>query len=434
MSAFYFLAAFILIRRLNKRVRYSPLHSKWQSLFNVGIFIIVVVYFVEVAFLEGWAQDLIGSAILIGMTLFVDREPDFVPWKTMFRAIYPLAIVGIINGLVKLFDEDFYDKYQNYFVLPVVAAFVWIFARWASSKKQEQELQISAVRRAELESLVQERTIELQKQRDELQETIKELKTTQAQLIQSEKMASLGELTAGIAHEIQNPLNFVNNFSDVSMELVDEMEVELGKGDTEEAKAIAADIRQNLEKIMHHGKRADGIVKGMLQHSRASSNVKEPADINKLADEYLRLAYHGLRAKDKSFNAELITHFGEGLPMVNMVPQDIGRVLLNLFNNAFYATREKQKTAGADYKPCVEVTTGLHGKTLDIVVKDNGAGIPDNVKEKIMQPFFTTKPTGEGTGLGLSLSYDIVVKAHGGKIDVKSTQGEGSEFKISIPV
>jgi signal transduction histidine kinase len=218
------------------------------------------------------------------------------------------------------------------------------------------------------------------------------------------------------------------------MELVDEMETELNKGDIEEVKAIAADIRQNLEKIMHHGKRADGIVKGMLQHSRASSNVKEPTDINKLADEYLRLAYHGLRAKDKSFNAELIMHFGEGLPPANMVPQDIGRVLLNLFNNAFYATREKQKTAVTDYKPCVEITTGLHGKTLEIVVKDNGTGIPDNVREKIMQPFFTTKPTGEGTGLGLSLSYDIVVKAHGGKIDVKSTQGEGSEFKISIPV
>ncbi|MGN6639632.1 MAG: sensor histidine kinase [Mucilaginibacter sp.] len=433
MSVFYFLAAFILIRRLNKRVRYSPLYSKWHSLFNAGTLIIVVAY-ISVVFLEGWAEDFIGSAILLGMIFFVDREQDFAPWKTMFRATYPLAIVGIINGLAKLFADDFYEKEEIYFILPVVAAFVWVFARWAASKKQEEELQISAVRRAELESLVQERTVELQKQRDELQETIKELTTTQAQLIQSEKMASLGELTAGIAHEIQNPLNFVNNFSDVSMELVDEMETELNKGDIEEVKAIAADIRQNLEKIMHHGKRADGIVKGMLQHSRASSNVKEPTDINKLADEYLRLAYHGLRAKDKSFNAELIMHFGEGLPLANMVPQDIGRVLLNLFNNAFYATREKQKTVGTDYKPCVGVTTGLHGKTLEIVVKDNGTGIPDNVREKIMQPFFTTKPTGEGTGLGLSLSYDIVVKAHGGKIDVKSTQGEGSEFKISIPV
>lgn len=433
MSFFYFLAAFILIRRLNKRIKYSPLYSKWHSLFNVGSIIVVVAY-ISAFVLEGWAQDLIGSGILLGMIFFTDREPDFAPWKTMFRATFPLAVVGIINGIVKIFFDVFYDKEQNYFSLPVVAAFVWMFARWAASKKQEQELQISAVRRAELESLVQERTVELQKQRDELQETIKELKTTQAQLIQSEKMASLGELTAGIAHEIQNPLNFVNNFSEVSLELADEMEAELEKGDKDEAKAIAADIKQNLEKIMHHGKRADGIVKGMLQHSRASSNVKEPTDINKLADEYLRLAYHGLRAKDKSFNAELITHFGEELPMANMVPQDIGRVLLNLFNNAFYAVKEKQKTANADYKPCVEVTTSVKGKALEIVVKDNGTGIPDSVKEKIMQPFFTTKPTGEGTGLGLSLSYDIVVKGHTGKIDVKSSPGEGSEFKISIPV
>ncbi len=247
-------------------------------------------------------------------------------------------------------------------------------------------------------------------------------------------MASLGELTAGIAHEIQNPLNFVNNFSEVSAELLDEMGEELAKGDTEEAKAIAADIKQNLEKIMHHGKRADGIVKGMLQHSRASSNVKEPTDINKLADEYLRLAYHGLRAKDKSFNADLVTHFAEGLPMANMVPQDIGRVMLNLFNNAFYAVQKKQATAGPDFKPTVEVATALKGKSIEIIVKDNGTGIPDDIRDKILQPFFTTKPTGEGTGLGLSLSYDIVVKAHAGKIDVKSKEGEFTEFRISIPV
>jgi signal transduction histidine kinase len=218
------------------------------------------------------------------------------------------------------------------------------------------------------------------------------------------------------------------------MELLQEMEDELDKGDKDEAIAIAADIKQNLEKILHHGKRADGIVKGMLQHSRASSNVKEPTDINKLADEYLRLAYHGLRAKDKSFNAELITHFAEGLPMANMVPQDIGRVMLNLFNNAFYATQKKQAAAAADFKPTVEVTTSLKGKSIEIIVKDNGTGIPADIRDKILQPFFTTKPTGEGTGLGLSLSYDIVVKAHDGKIDVKSKEGEFTEFKISIPV
>ena len=280
---------------------------------------------------------------------------------------------------------------------------------------------------------MQERTAELLKQKDELQETLKELKATQAQLIQSEKMASLGELTAGIAHEIQNPLNFVNNFSEVNMELVDEMELELTKGDTQEAIAIASDIKQNLEKIRHHGKRADGIVKGMLQHSRASSDVKEPTDINNLADEYLRLAYHGLRAKDKSFNSELVTHFDEKLPAINVVPQDIGRVLLNLFNNAFYAVTEKQKTAGAGYKPTVEVATALKDQHVEIIVKDNGIGVPHDIKDKILQPFFTTKPTGQGTGLGLSLSYDIVVKAHGGKIDIKSKEDKYTEFIVILP-
>jgi signal transduction histidine kinase len=226
----------------------------------------------------------------------------------------------------------------------------------------------------------------------------------------------------------------VNNFSEVSIELLDEMEEELNKGDKEEAIAIANDIKQNLEKIRHHGQRADGIVKGMLQHSRASSNTKEPTDINKLADEYLRLAYHGLRAKDKSFNAELETHFGENIPLVNMVPQDIGRVLLNLFNNAFYAVQQKQKTAGADFRPVVKLSTAVKGKFLEVKVQDNGSGIPDDIKEKILQPFFTTKPTGEGTGLGLSLSYDIVAKGHGGKIDIDSKENDYTMFTITLPL
>lgn len=268
----------------------------------------------------------------------------------------------------------------------------------------------------------------------QLTKSLEELKTTQSQLIQSEKMASLGELTAGIAHEIQNPLNFVNNFSEVSMELMDEMEEEIDKGDLEEAKIIAIDIKQNLEKINYHGKRADSIVKGMLQHSRAGNNVKEPTNINALADEYLRLAYHGLRAKDKSFNAELETHFDADLPKVNMIPQDIGRLLLNLFTNAFYATHQKQKTAKGEYKPSVSVTTTLKNEMVEITVKDNGIGIPDTIKDKIMQPFFTTKPTGEGTGLGLSLSYDIVVKTHGGTINIDSKENEYTIFTIRLPL
>ena len=269
---------------------------------------------------------------------------------------------------------------------------------------------------------------------NQLTKSIEDLKTTQNQLIQSEKMASLGELTAGIAHEIQNPLNFVNNFSEVSSELLDEMNEEIVKGDFEEVKNIAGDIKKNLEKINYHGKRADSIVKGMLQHSRIGNNVKEPTNINKLGDEYLRLAYHGLRAKDKSFNADLVTDFDENLPKINVLAQEIGRVLLNLFTNAFYATHQKQKKSGEAYKPMVSVKTVLKDNGIEITVKDNGIGIPDAIKEKIMQPFFTTKPSGEGTGLGLSLSYDIVVKAHGGTIAIDSRENDYTVFTILLPI
>jgi len=258
------------------------------------------------------------------------------------------------------------------------------------------------------------------------------LKATQQQLIQSEKMASLGELTAGIAHEIQNPLNFVNNFSEVSNELIDEMNNELSKGDMEEARIIAGDIKQNLEKINHHGKRADAIVKGMLQHSRSSNGVKEPTDINALADEYLRLAYHGLRAKDKSFNAAMKTDFDESIGNINIIPQDIGRVILNLINNAFYAVDEKKKSGVNNYEPTVSISTKKTNGSVEIKVNDNGNGIPQKVLDKIFQPFFTTKPTGQGTGLGLSLSYDIV-KTHGGELKVETKEGEGSVFAITLP-
>ncbi len=272
-----------------------------------------------------------------------------------------------------------------------------------------------------------------QKANKVLEATLDNLKATQTQLIQSEKMASLGELTAGIAHEIQNPLNFVNNFSEVSIELLNEMEAELKRGETEDAIDIASDVKQNLEKINHHGKRADAIVKGMLQHSQSGSGTKEPTDINSLAGECMRLSYHGLRAKDKSFTAELGSHLDETLPKLNVIPQDMVRVMLNLFNNAFYAVNQKQKTEGSDYKPEVSITTSFENGQVVIKVKDNGVGIPDAIKDKIMQPFFTTKPTGEGTGLGLSLSYDIVVKGHGGSIQVNSKEGEGSEFIIQLP-
>ena len=277
-----------------------------------------------------------------------------------------------------------------------------------------------------LEAKVNERTIELQN-------SLANLKTTQAQLIQSEKMASLGELTAGIAHEIQNPLNFVNNFSQVSNELLDEMKEEIAEGNTEEVEEIISMLSQNIEKIHHHGERASGIVKGMLQHSRASKGEREPTDINALCDEYLRLAYHGVRAKDKSFNVEIKTSFDESLKKINVVPQDIGRVILNLITNAFYAVGERSKEGVEHFKPCVTVCTRKEDGTVVIEVKDNGTGISKDKIDKIFQPFFTTKPTGKGTGLGLSLSYDIV-KAHGGEISVDSKPGEGSTFIIHLPL
>jgi signal transduction histidine kinase len=288
-----------------------------------------------------------------------------------------------------------------------------------------------------------------------------DLKATQAQLVHAEKMASLGELTAGIAHEIKNPLNFVNNFSEVSIELMEEMSQELKLGSWQLAVELVDGVKQNLEKINHHGKRADAIVKGMLQHSRTSSGQKELTDLNALADEYLRLAYHGLRAKDKSFNTGFKTDFDPDLPKIEVIPQDIGRVLLNLINNAFYAVSTKSQSnlsgstnmsesnlsgspasnlsgspnlTGLTYDPTVTVITKNLGDHIEIRVKDNGDGIPDEIKDKIFQPFFTTKPTGEGTGLGLSLSYDIITKGHGGELTVETVTGEGSNFKIILPL
>ena len=272
----------------------------------------------------------------------------------------------------------------------------------------------------------------LRQRNEEIENALHQLRSTQTQLIQSEKMASLGELTAGIAHEIQNPLNFVNNFSEVNEELLKELKTEADKGNLEEVKAIANDIIFNSEKINHHGKRADAIVKGMLQHSRSSSGVKEPTDINALTDEYLRLSYHGLRAKDKSFNATMKTDFDDSIGKINIIPQDIGRVILNLINNAFYAVDEKKKQIQNVYEPTVSVSTKKNNGKVEIKVCDNGNGIPQKVLDKIFQPFFTTKPTGQGTGLGLSLSYDII-KAHGGELKVETKEGEGSKFIIQLP-
>jgi signal transduction histidine kinase len=271
-------------------------------------------------------------------------------------------------------------------------------------------------------------------QAKEIEKAYTELKATQSQLIQAEKMASLGALTAGIAHEIQNPLNFVNNFSEVNTELIEEMKQELEKGNVDEAKSIAEDIAGNEKKIAQHGKRADSIVKGMLLHSRSSSGIKEPTDINALADEFLRLTYHGLKAKDKSFNVTMKSDFDPSIGKINVTAQEMGRVFMNLFNNAFYAVNEKRKLNRNGYEPTVSVSTKKLKDKVEIKVSDNGNGIPQALLDKVFQPFFTTKPSGEGTGLGLSLSYDIVTKGHGGELKVDTKEGEYTIFIISLPV
>jgi len=373
--------------------------------------------------------------ILIGVTI------DLIYWT--FNLLEGLAILNIPN-------IDSYSSFA-FLIAPLSLAIYLGYSFGITSQSLRQKLaeveqlsgekqQILSAQNETLEKQVKERT-------SALNESLEHLKSTQSQLIQSEKMASLGELTAGIAHEIQNPLNFVNNFSDVNTELISEMKNELISGNTNEAISIANDIEENEQKINHHGKRADAIVKGMLQHSRSSIGVKEPTDINALADEYLRLAYHGLRAKDKSFNATIKTDFDESIGNINIIPQDIGRVLLNLYNNAFYAVTEKKKNpqprlmAGSkEYEPTVTVSTrsvkpppGGGGLGVLISVKDNGNGIPQKVLDKIFQPFFTTKPTGQGTGLGLSMSYDII-KGHGGELKVSTKEGVSAEFIILVPV
>jgi len=353
-----------------------------------------------------------------------------------------------------LADETLHMKKANGSLLPVALSFSGIKDKVGDllgtlvvghdinmTIKLKEELEF----RRKAEQRIQQQNETLVFQKKELQATLENLRNTQKQLSQSEKMASLGELTAGIAHEIQNPLNFVTNFSEISIELLKEMKSLLEKGDIAEASAIADDLEQNLEKIIGHGKRADSIVKTMLQHSRGDSGVKQLTDINVLCDEFFRLAYHGLRAKDKSFNATLLTDFDPGIGQVNIVFQDIGRVVLNLVNNAFHAVAERKKLNQSGYEPTVTVSTkrisltgggssagGQYGAVIS--VKDNGTGIPSRILDKIFQPFFTTKPAGEGTGLGLSLAYDIVIKGHGGEIKVESQEGEGTEFFVILPV
>ncbi|RNI27245.1 GHKL domain-containing protein [Rufibacter immobilis] len=447
MYFFSFLAAFLLLRRLRKSMLLTEMGFKWDKPLNTASWVSLGLFIVASATLKETLQDWLGILYLTGILAYINREPDFKPIKSLVQAFYPYVLICFFSLLLELLFPDFHRKWEDLIGMGALAGFVYFFAAWVNFNKgqkaleserqkrlvEEEQRRIIEAHKSELEVLVAQRTAELTNQKEELLQTVEELKATQAQLIQQEKLASLGELTAGIAHEIQNPLNFVNNFAEVSAELLEELEEELRKGDIEEAVAIAGDVRQNLQKIGHHGKRADSIVKGMLQHSRVSNGQKELTDINSLADEYLRLSYHGLRAKDKTFNAGLVTDFASDLEKLEVVPQDLGRVLLNLFNNAFYSVQQKQKTSEPGFKPQVTVSTKRIGDEVEIRVKDNGSGIPENIRHKILQPFFTTKPTGQGTGLGLSLSHDIIAKGHGGTLAIETKEGQFAEFIIRIP-
>jgi two-component system, NtrC family, sensor kinase len=397
----------------------------------IGIFIITNLFNLEIAHIAYLAvKRKQRGARIIATGAFC----CLVFW-TILLLSFPLKFNA--TPLISLYTYG-HLSYMLAFLSVPVATSIYLgldFAFTSTSLKQKLEeverlshekQQILTSQKETLEQQVTDRTAALN-------HSLQELKATQAQLVQREKMASLGELTAGIAHEIQNPLNFVNNFSEINTELLDELKQEAQSGNTEDVVQLIAELKANEQKIADHGKRAEAIVKGMLQHARTSTGIKEPTDINALCEEYLRLSYHGLRAKDKSFNATLQTAFDESIGKVDVVPQDLGRVLLNLFNNAFYATAEQQKKVNGTFIPLVSVSTKQLNGRVEIQVKDNGPGMSQKVMDKIFQPFFTTKPAGEGTGLGLSLSYDIITKGHGGELLATSETGKGATFILRLP-
>ena len=430
----------------------TSLHApKWDKVLKAFSFIFLAVIVANEFFFPQQRLPLIIVVSLLPPLLITTHflipgkmrsEKKFLAYTTL-----PLLILFILLILVSFSGIRLEDDYINILFLIMLTWMILAFSsilirRFLDQRKRihEHEQERETLRKErELErlKLAEQQKIQLEKEVEqrtaELKQSLENLKATQSQLIQSEKMASLGEMTAGIAHEIQNPLNFVNNFAEVNMEMADELAEMLQAGQIAEATDLLSDLKINQEKIRTHGKRAEGIVKNMLQHSRTGNNQKEKALVNPLVEEFTRLSYHGLRARDKSFNADLQIELDPEVGVASMLPQDIGRVILNLVNNAFYAVHDRSKTETAHYQPLVRVTT-THGENIRIVVSDNGSGIPEKIRDKIFQPFFTTKPTGEGTGLGLSLSYEIVTKGHGGTMKVKSKEGEGTSFIIELPM
>ncbi|KPQ16514.1 MAG: two component signal transduction system histidine kinase [Algoriphagus marincola HL-49] len=443
----------ILLYYLQRSMGPIEVSQEWKRIIKGGMAVAGILLTIAKLGI-GYISPLAGmlNFILGGIIVYVTiRNPELQHRKGMIYAWLPIMAIMVLETITEMISSSLYNSLEIYFESAGGFAILWAIVMWINNTKQrkalekekqkalekEKEYKITEALKTQLEKQVAERTTELTKQKNELVKALDELKAAQTQLIHAEKMASLGELTAGIAHEIQNPLNFVNNFSDVSTELIEEAKEELASGNQEEAIEILSDLKSNLEKIMVHGKRADSIVKGMLLHSRSSTGQKEPTDINELADEYLRLSYHGLRAKDKSFNADFKIETDDSLEKINVVPGDVGRVLLNLINNGFYAADEKKRELNQkgvnDFLPSVIVKTHATNSGVKITVRDNGKGIPTSIQNKIFQPFFTTKPTGKGTGLGLSMSYDIITKGHNGRLEVKSKPDEFTEFEIFIP-
>jgi len=456
MAGFAALITFILCTQLRKNLKRDGVNSPWSQYLLYAMCTAVALMAMSFNFDSRWIFQFFTYVLAAGVVALPYTVEELKSSRSLVNAVIPIVAVGFLTFICEHLFPKLYESLDNVMESAIWFAVIWFCAMWFINRRQNKALEIERTKRrneeeqnrmmaamkVNLESQVKERTAELTQQKEELQQALAELKSTQAQLVQQEKMASLGELTAGIAHEIQNPLNFVNNFSEVSIELLDELKEDilskLPDDTKEDADDIINDLTQNLSKINQHGKRADAIVKGMLQHSRASTSKKEPTDINALADEYLRLSYHGLRAKDKSFNAGMRTSFDETIGNVDAMAQDLGRVLLNLYNNSFYSVAEKKKLKGEGYEPMVNVTTKhvtlANGhNAVEITVSDNGMGIPQKVLDKIYQPFFTTKPTGQGTGLGLSMSYDIITKAHNGELKVDTAEGEYAKFTITIP-
>lgn len=450
MSLAPFLISFFLLRYLQSS--WVPVLGSlnWKrplrTFFVAGIAILCIEAIFDIEQITKWAWSL----VMILITVLMYRTDDLKHSRTILIGVIPFIIITLFSDGLSLVNAQLYSSWKNFIDTAIVFSVIWLITMWIINNKQQKTLEkerlerkleeeqnrLMAARKEELEVMVAERTVELTRQKEDLQKALADLSSMQHQLIQQEKLASLGELTAGIAHEIQNPLNFVNNFSEVSSELIDELQVEQQKDlrDLANEGQLLETLKENLAKIRHHGRRADSIVKGMLQHSRRSSGKLEAVDLNGLTDEYLRLSFHGFRAKDKTFNAKLETDFDDQVGNIKVLPQEFGRVILNLLTNAFYSVNQKRKHQPENFCPTIWVQTRKLKDRVLIRIKDNGVGIPPNVLDKIFQPFFSTKPSGEGTGLGLSLSYDIITKAHKGEMKAETKEGEFAEFKIYIPI